>query len=129
MRWAGCWTPTRAWFMFDMPTRSCITSRRCSSRRRRESLRLAGCSWSAPLHRTRHTNSAEVVVRRLDAGAQIEADEINCYGGKPLHWASEHAPGAVRVLLERGADVHSRNRKVDSEFFGMTPLIMNATQR
>jgi ankyrin repeat protein len=65
----------------------------------------------------------------LDAGADIEADEINCYGGKPLHWASEHAPAAVRVLLERGAAVNSRNLKADSEFYGMTPLIMNATQK
>ena len=65
----------------------------------------------------------------LEAGANIEADEINCYGGKPLHWASEHAPACVRVLLERGADVNSRNRKTDTEFYGMTPLIMNATQK
>ena len=65
----------------------------------------------------------------LDAGADIEADEINCYGGKPLHWASEHAPAAVRVLLDRGAAVNSRNQKSDSEFYGMTPLIMNATQK
>ena len=64
----------------------------------------------------------------LNAGADIEADEINCYGGKPLHWASEHAPAAVRVLLERGANVNSRNRKADSDFYDMTPLIMNATQ-
>ena len=67
----------------------------------------------------------------LDAGADIEADEINCYGGKPLHWASEHArlgdgPHAVE---RRGAAVNSRNLKADSEFYGMTPLIMNATQK
>jgi ankyrin repeat protein len=48
---------------------------------------------------------------------------------KPLLWASEHAPATVRVLLERGADVNSRNRKADSEFHGMTPLIMNAPQK
>ena len=65
----------------------------------------------------------------LDAGADVEADEINCYGGKPLHWASEHAPAAVQVLLDRGAEVNSRNRKADSQFYGMTPLIMNATQK
>ena len=65
----------------------------------------------------------------LDAGAEIEADEINCYGGKPLHWASEHAPASVRLLLDRGANVNSRNVKADSDLFGMTPLIMNATQR
>jgi hypothetical protein len=33
------------------------------------------------------------------------------------------------VLLDRGADVNSRNRKADSQFHGMTPLIMNATQK
>jgi hypothetical protein len=26
------------------------------------------------------------VTMLLDAGAEIDADEINCYGGKPLHW-------------------------------------------
>jgi ankyrin repeat protein len=71
----------------------------------------------------------EIVALLLDAGACIEADEMNCYGGKPLHWASEHAPAAVELLLQRGADVNSRNVKADSDFFGVTPLIMNATQR
>lgn len=88
-----------------------------------------GWIGDTPLHWPSHNDYMEIVVMLLDAGADIEADEINCYGGKPLHWASEHAPGAVRVLLERGADVNSRNRKQDSDFYGMTPLIMNATQR
>jgi ankyrin repeat protein len=88
-----------------------------------------GWIGDTPLHWPSHNNYAELVTMLLDAGADIEADEINCYGGKPLHWASEHAPASVRVLLERGADVNSRNRKADSEFHGMTPLIMNATQK
>jgi ankyrin repeat protein len=80
-----------------------------------------GWIGDTPLHWPSHNNHAEIVTMLLDAGAEIEADEINCYGGKPLHWASEHAPAAVRILLQRGADVNSRNRKADSEFFGMYP--------
>jgi ankyrin repeat protein len=88
-----------------------------------------GWIGDTPLHWPSHNNNAEIVTMLLDAGAHIEADEINCYGGKPLHWASEHAPAAVRVLLDRGANVNSRNIKADSEFYGVTPLIMNATQK
>lgn len=83
----------------------------------------------SPLHWPAHNNNVEIVGILLDAGANMEADETNCYGGKPLHWASEHAPATVELLLQHGADVNSRNMKADSEFFRMTPLIMNATQR
>lgn len=92
------------------------------------SVHQRGWIGDSPLHWPAHNNFKEIVSLLLDAGADIEADEINCYGGKPLHWASEHAPDAVRVLLERGAFVNSRNLKADSDFHGMTPLIMNATQ-
>lgn len=88
-----------------------------------------GWIGDSPLHWPSHNNYTEIISVLLDAGADIEADEINCYGGKPLHWASEHAPAAVRLLLDRGAAVSSRNLKADSEFYGMTPLIMNATQK
>src|SRR5207247_9726529 len=67
------------------------------------------------------------MLRNADTG--IEAERTNCYGGKPLHCASEPAPAAVELLLLRGANVNSRNVKADSAFFGVTPLIMNATQR
>lgn len=62
-----------------------------------------------PLHWPCHNGHAEIVTMLLDAGADVEADEINCYGGKPLHWASEHEPDIVRLLLERGAKVNSVN--------------------
>ena len=88
-----------------------------------------GWIGDTPLHWPAHNGFVDIVEALLDAGAAIEADEINCYGGKPLHWASEHAPQAVELLLRRGADVNSRNIKTDSEFHGMTPLIMNATQK
>lgn len=88
-----------------------------------------GWIGDSPLHWPAHNNYVEIVEMLLDAGASIEADETNCYGGKPLHWASEHAPGAVGLLLKRGADVNSRNIKQDSSLYGFTPLIMNATQK
>jgi uncharacterized protein len=93
------------------------------------SVHQRGWIGDSPLHWPSHNNYTEIISVLLDAGADIEADEINCYGGKPLHWASEHAPAAVRVLLDRGAAVNSRNLKADSEFYGVTPLIMNATQK
>ena len=97
----------------------------------RDSLSVHQRGWigDSPLHWPAHNNNTEIVTLLLDAGAQIESDEVNCYGGKPLHWASEHAPGTVELLLQRGADVNSRNMKSDSKFHGMTPLIMNATQK
>lgn len=93
------------------------------------SVHQRGWIGDTPLHWPAHNNNVEIVTLLLDAGAALEADEINCYGGKPLQWASEHAPGTVELLLQRGAAVDSRNLKADSDFFGMTPLIMNATQR
>ena len=93
------------------------------------SVHQRGWIGDSPLHWPSHNNHCEIVGLLLDAGADIEADETNCYGGKPLHWASEHAPDTVALLLRRGANVNSRNLKADSQLFGMTPLIMNATQR
>ena len=93
------------------------------------SVHQRGWIGDSPLHWPSHNNYREIVTLLLDAGADIEADEVNCYGGKPLHWASEHAPDTVALLLQRGANVNSRNVKADSKFFGMTPLILNATQR
>jgi uncharacterized protein len=90
------------------------------------SVHQRGWIGDAPLHWACHNGHAEIVAMLLDAGAKIEADEINCYGGKPLHWASEHEPHIVRLLLDRGANPNSVNRLEKSDFCGVTPLLMNA---
>lgn len=88
-----------------------------------------GWLGDTPLHWSCHNGHAEIVRMLLDAGADIEADEVNCYGGRPLHWASEHEPSIVQMLLERGAQVDARNQLRKSELYGVTPLLMNARQR
>ena len=85
-----------------------------------------GWIGDTPLHWASHNGHVEIVEMLLDAGADIEADEINCYGGKPLQWASEKQDAVVRLLLDRGAQVDSRNVLSDSTYFGITPLGMNA---
>ncbi len=88
-----------------------------------------GWIGDTPLHWPAHNNFAEIVTLLLAAGADVNADEIRWIGGKPLHWASEHAPASVEVLLKHGADLNGRNIRAGSKFFGMTPLIHNATQK
>jgi len=84
-----------------------------------------GWIGDTPMHWACHNGHAEIVSMLLDAGADIEADEINCYGGKPLHWASEKQIHVVKLLLDRGAKVDSLNALKDSTYFGFTPLLMN----
>lgn len=88
-----------------------------------------GWIGDTPLHWPAHNGYVKIVEILLDAGADIEADEVGWAGGKPLHWASEHEPTTVKVLLERGADVNARNIKEGSDFIGFTPLMMNASQK
>ena len=87
-----------------------------------------GCIGESVLHWPSHNGHVEVVRFLLDSGALIGADEIGLYGGKPIHWAAEHAPKSVVLLLERGADPNSRNL-MKNEFEGYTPLHMMARQR
>ncbi len=96
-----------------------------------DSLAVHQRGWigDSPLHWPAHNGQVEIVELLLEAHADIEADEINCYGGKPLHWASEHEPATTELLLKQGADVNSRNLMADSDKHGFTPLIMNASQK
>lgn len=86
-----------------------------------------GCIGESVLHWPSHNGYVEIVRYFLEKGAVIEADEIGLYGGKPLHWASEHAPECSKLLLERGANPMSRNL-MPGEFEGYTPLHMMARQ-
>ena len=86
-----------------------------------------GFIGDTPLHWPAHNGHIEILQMLLDAG-DIEADEVSWIGCKPLQWASEHEPDTVRLLLERGAGVNSRNIKKGSEFYEFTPLIMNSSQ-
>jgi serine/threonine-protein phosphatase 6 regulatory ankyrin repeat subunit B len=97
-------------------------------RKDRLAVHRRGVIGETPLHWAGHNGFVEIVRVLLDAGADIEADEIGCFGGKPLHFASEHEPEVVRLLVERGADVNSRNVLPGGDFEGATPLIMNAQQ-
>jgi cytohesin len=92
------------------------------------SVHQRGWIGDTPLHWPAHNGNVEIVEMLLEAGADIEADEINCYGGKALHWASEHEPKTVALLLKKGADVNARNTMPDPKRCGFTPLIMNASQ-
>jgi ankyrin repeat protein len=87
-----------------------------------------GCIGETVLHWPAHNGYVKVVEALIRAGAVVDADEIGLYGGKPLHWAAEHSPSTVRVLLSHGADPRSRNL-MKGEFEGYTPLHMCARQR
>jgi ankyrin repeat protein len=89
------------------------------------SVHYRGWIGDTPMHWASHNGYVEIVEMLLDSGAEIEADEINCYGGKPLHWASEKQPQVVKLLLERGAKVDPLNALKSSTYFGITPLGMN----
>ncbi len=86
-----------------------------------------GCIGESALHWPAHNGHTGIVRLLLDNGTPIEVDEVGLYGGKPLHWASEHAPECVALLLERGANPNSRNL-MKNDFEGYTPLHMMARQ-
>ena len=86
-----------------------------------------GCIGETVLHWSAHNDFVEVVEFLIRSGAVVNADEIGLYGGKPIHWAAEHAPSTLHVLLDHGADPNSRN-VFPGEFEGYTPLHMCARQ-
>ena len=87
-----------------------------------------GCIGESVLHWPAHNGHVAIVEALINAGAVVEADAIGLYGGKPIHWAAEHAPATLRVLLKHGANPMARNL-IEGEFGGYTPMHMCARQR
>ncbi len=87
-----------------------------------------GVVGETPLHWAAHNGHTNVCRLLLDAGAEVNADEIGLYGGKPLHWAAEKQANVVRLLLDRGAAVDGRNARAAATYHGFTPLIWCASQ-
>jgi len=75
----------------------------------------------APLHRAAAFASEDTIQLLLDAGAKIDAKDIN--GDSPLTWASWHLrPDSIlRKLLYDGFAIHPARRTMDANLIG-TPL-------
>jgi ankyrin repeat protein len=86
-----------------------------------------GCIGETVLHWPAHNGDVAVVEALLTAGAAVGADEIGLYGGQPIHWAAEHEPATLRLLLMHKADPMARNL-MKNDFEGYTPLHMCARQ-
>ena len=72
---------------------------------------------STPLHLAAFRGSSGMLELFLDAGAPVDALELESRS-TPLHWAAEAGQGEiVRLLLERGASLEQRDA-----WFGLTPL-------
>ena len=81
-----------------------------------------------PPHWPAHNHFSEIVSMLFDTGADIEGDDLDWAGDKPLHWKSGHAADPLRILPGSGANVNSRNVRKGSEFIPMTSRIMITTQ-
>ena len=86
-------------------------------------LYVQGTSKSTPLHPAARCDNFEVVQKLIECGADIDARDE--HGWTPLFWASYgfgfKDGSALRLLLERGADVNLRTRTYEDNDFN-TPL-------
>jgi uncharacterized protein len=71
-----------------------------------------------PLHRAAAFGDEEAIQLLLDAGAKIDAKDMN--GDSPLSWASWHARPTVilRKLLHGNHRIHPNNRPMDANLAG-----------
>ena len=71
-----------------------------------------------PLHRAAVFGDEEAIQLLLDAGAAIDAKDMN--GDSPLSWASWYArpTSILRLLLYGGFRIHPQNRPMDANLLG-----------
>ena len=78
------------------------------------------CSWaSSPLHRAAYVGNCELIQVLLDYGVDVNAQDTD--GETPLADAAYGQLGAVRLLLDHGADPNVQARR-DALFSLTTPL-------
>jgi uncharacterized protein len=75
-----------------------------------------------PLHRAAAFGSEEAIQLLLDAGARIDAKDVN--GDSPLGWASWHLrPDAIlRMLCHGGFSIHPERRPLEDSLLGRPHL-------
>jgi ankyrin repeat protein len=81
-------------------------------------MRDARTKGETPLHRAAAFGDEEAIQLLLDAGASIDAKDMN--GDSPLSWASWYArPTAIlRLLLYGDFRIHPQNRPMDANLLG-----------
>ena len=79
----------------------------------------------SPLADAAENRNVAKIRQLLDERVQVDQAQVD--GMTALHWAVHHEDASLaEQLVQAGANVNAVNRRAESEFFGITPLMMNA---